>query len=103
MTAAQLCPVVEGVQFLLREGVAPVRGLILRDALEAIFDATEDPQSWLRAFERNRDEIMAVAESLLATLPGQKLVLLRWRHFQVLPQYADRPENPAPSPARLAA
>jgi hypothetical protein len=68
-----------------------------------IFDATEDPQSWLRAFERNRDEIIALAESLLATMPGQKVVLLRLCHFQVLPQYADRPENPVPSAARMAA
>lgn len=81
-TNAQLCPVVEGVMFTTLYRGRCVRGLVLRDALEQWFGADEDPQSWLQAFHAHQDRIAGRACDLWAEAPDQRMVLLRWRHFE---------------------
>jgi hypothetical protein len=86
-TPARLCPIVEGVLFDLSGGRG-LRGLIVRDALEGVFEATSEPRSWLRAFHQHDQQIVHMALRLHRISPDEILVLLRWRHFQEPPREA---------------
>lgn len=85
-----LCPIIEGVQFPIHAGNTTLRGLILREALEAFCEAGDSPQSWLQAYAAHADLIHAVAllqhrrrpaeaaaVVVLRTLPPQDLELAR--------------------------
>ena len=73
----RLCPVVEGVEFMVEEQGVRIRALILRDALEAFFGADDSPSSWLRAYEDHRDVIDGVAAHRYRSDRTQPLVVLR--------------------------
>jgi hypothetical protein len=81
--AAKLCRVVEGVEFTVVEQGITIRALILRDALEQYFGADETPESWMRAYQANRDAIDCAAADRFRSDLAPSVVLLR----------GDRPED----------
>ena len=81
-THAHLCPVIEGVSFITVNAGVQVRALILREALEGVFGAGSDPQSWLKAFHAHEPAIVGMARVRHALAPRERVVLLRGRHFE---------------------
>jgi len=75
--AYRLCSIVQGVEFTVVEQDVSIRALILRDALETFFGAGDSPQSWLRAYELNRDAIDCAAADRYRLEPGGQVVVLR--------------------------
>ena len=73
----RLCQVVQGVEFTLDEQGVQIRALILRDALEAFFGASESPQSWLSTYKANRDAIHCAAADLFRAQFSHGIVVLR--------------------------
>ena len=72
----RLCKVVQGVEFNVDEQGVLIRALILSDALQDFFGASDSPQSWLRAYETHRDAIDCAAADSFRALPTQGLVVL---------------------------
>jgi hypothetical protein len=79
----RLCTVVEGVEFTVYEQDIRIRALILRDALESFFGASESPQSWQRAYKAHQDAIDCAAADRYRLDRSQRVVVLR----------AERPED----------
>jgi hypothetical protein len=73
----RLCEVVQGVEFTVDEQGVLIRALILRDALEAFFGASESPQSWLSAYKANRDAIDCAAADSFRAQSARGIVVLR--------------------------
>jgi hypothetical protein len=73
----RLCAIVEGVEFTVVEQDVCIRALILRDALETFFGAGDSPQSWLKAYELNRDAIDCAAADRHRLQRGKHIVVLR--------------------------
>jgi hypothetical protein len=74
---ARLCQVVQGVEFTVDEQGVLIRALILRDALENFFGASESPQSWLRAYKTHRDAIDCAAADSFRAQSERGIVVLR--------------------------
>ena len=82
--AASLCKYVQGVQFTVdAPASAGVRALILRDALERFFGASDDPGTWLESYLCFQDLIDDAVLRRHRREPDLPLVLLR----------GDRPED----------
>ncbi|HMC14632.1 MAG TPA: DUF1488 family protein [Albitalea sp.] len=73
----RLCQVVQGVEFTVDEQGVQIRALILRDALENFFGASESPQSWLKAYKTHRDAIDCAAADTFRAQSEQGIVVLR--------------------------
>ena len=73
----RLCQVVQGVEFTVDEQGVQIRALILRDALENFFGASESPQSWLKAYKTHRDAIDCAAADSFRAQSEQGIVVLR--------------------------
>jgi hypothetical protein len=73
----RLCRVVQGVEFTVDEQGVPIRALILRDALEAFFGASDSPQSWLSIYQANRDAIHCAAADAFRAQFSRGIVVLR--------------------------
>jgi hypothetical protein len=72
----RLCKVVQGVEFSVDEQGVLIRALILSEALQDYFGASDSPQSWLRAYEVHRDAIDCAAADAFRAQPSQGLVVL---------------------------
>jgi hypothetical protein len=72
-----LSPVVQGVEFIVVEQGVRIRALILRDALERFFGASDAPSSWLEAYEAHRDTIDCAAADRFRNDGGVGVVVLR--------------------------
>ena len=73
----RLCQVIQGVEFTVDEQGVQIRALILRDALENFFGASESPQSWLKAYKTHRDAIDCAAADSFRAQCEQGIVVLR--------------------------
>src|ERR1051325_9840093 len=72
----RLCRVVQGVEFTFDKQGVLIRALILRDALEAYFGASDSPQSWMRSYTAHRDAIDCAAAASYRADSSQKIVVL---------------------------
>lgn len=67
--------------FTARHAGRTVRCLIVREALEQVFGAGEEPASWLQAYQRHAATIERVAAERYAASPGPAVLLFRRRDF----------------------
>jgi len=74
---AKLSRIVEGVEFTVDEQGVTIRAVILRDALEAYFGASDAPESWLRAYSEHRDTIDCAAADRFRSDFTPGIVVLR--------------------------
>lgn len=84
--AVRLCKVVEGVEFTVIEQDVSVRALILRETLESLYGAREEPESWITAYVDHADEIDCAAADWYRSGPGQHVVVLRPERMLRVPQ-----------------
>ena len=80
---AKLCEIVQGVQFTVTGADETIRAIILRDALEELFGAGTEPDTWLKAYRKHQDIIDTAAADRYRREGQAALTVLR----------ADRPED----------
>lgn len=73
----QLCPVLEGVQFTVQDDGVRIKAVILKEALQTLFGASETPQDWLEAYHDHRSQIDFAAITLHRLQPIWPVVVLR--------------------------
>ena len=61
-STARLSQIVEGVEFTVQHGLTTIHAVVLRDALQGCFGATELPATWLEAYGRHRAVIVGAGQ-----------------------------------------
>jgi uncharacterized protein DUF1488 len=95
---AQLCNVMQGVQFTVQDEETTVKAVILKEALERHFGASTEPKDWIRAYRRHQNFIDDAALRLHHLQPIWPVIVLRGHE----PQLGPMPREKSTQPTALA-
>lgn len=82
-SSVQLCSVLQGVQFTVQDELTLVKVVILKEALERLFGASDQPKDWLRTYRANKAFIDDAALKVHRLQPIWPVVVLRGHEPQL--------------------